>query len=799
MPPAKRVLATALPVAAGLLFTALLLGLLGAFTARAVAAPLNAPAFLYVATTGVDAANNCNTSTAPCQTVQYALDSTQAGDEIHVAAGVYSSPDGTVANIIRTVTLQGGWDSTFSQYNPAVNVTTLDGQGLQPVVVISSTALTVSGQPSPTIQGFVITHGHGQTNFCGAGVLAPADDQCGGGIASLNAYPLILNNVITDNIGANFTFGLGGGIYLFNAGAASVISGNLVYSNVANIGSTGLGGGISVHNGLAVIQGNTIQRNLDSLSGSGNGAGIKLLNSTGSIIGNDIRENVSINRGGGIHVSGGSGVVVIRGNTILSNTAAVAAGGLQINSLATLIENNTIAYNQALSPSAGRGGGLRVSTDNAGVIITHNDMYSNVAGWGGGSAIDLAAPGVVDGNYLHDNQNGQWGAALVLTGTALPMTATNNVIVNNLGTGLEAGDFGPTLAIVNNTISGNRAISGSGGTGILVTFDLTPSLPITATIVNNILLNGAGCGLDINNPPAVISHHNDVLNNATNYCGAAANTGDLSVNPLFVNPSAGDYHLSVASPLIDAGSNPEAPASDKDGVSRPQGPLVDIGAYEALLVADLRLTQSVTPKLVLPGQPIIFTLVYTNTGPRLANHVLITDLVPAGLTQVTYNASGALITATGSATFTWQVQDLPPGMSGLIHVIAIVDPVLSSAAALTNSVSISSTAVDLAPGNNTSNVGATLAYPLSVVVTGTGSGSLSSLPPGIACGVFCLANYAYGTVVTLTAAPAGGSYLTGWSGFCSGRGLCLTTIHGPQVITATFGLAWLIDLPLIRR
>jgi uncharacterized repeat protein (TIGR01451 family) len=464
------------------------------------------------------------------------------------------------------------------------------------------------------------------------------------------------------------------------------------------------------------------------------------------------------------------------------------------------IISNTVAYNTATSPSKGRGGGLRISGDNAGVIIQHNEIYSNVAAWGGGAGIDLAATGLVDGNSLHDNQTGGWGAALVLSGTAGAMTATNNLVVNNWGGGIEAISFTVSAAIINNTVVGSRnAISGAAGTGIVVSFDLTPALPITTTIVNNIVLSNSACGLDLLNAPVIFSHHNDVSGNGTNYCNAADSSGNLSVNPLFVNAGAGDYHLSAASTLIDAGSNAEAPPIDKDGVSRPQGPAVEIGAYEVRLIAEVQLTQSAVPGLAAPGQPVIFTLAYTNTGPQTATAVLITDAVPAGLTQVTYNSSGALITATGGLTYTWQVQDLAPGMGGSIRVVGIADPALTGLAALTNSVGITSAAVDAVPGNNTASAAVPLAYPLSVGLTGAGSGSVSSNPPGVACGAFCAANFKYGTVVTLTATPAGISFLAGWSGACAGRALCVSTITGPEVVTATFGLGWRINLPLIQR
>lgn len=59
--------------------------------------------------------------------------------------------------------------------------------------------------------------------------------------------------------------------------------------------------------------------------------------------------------------------------------------------------------------------------------------------------------------------------------------------------------------------------------------------------------------------------------------------GNIYGDPMFVNPSFGgdgDYHLRTGSPAIDAGTSSGAPSIDLDGVSRPQGNGIDIGAYE---------------------------------------------------------------------------------------------------------------------------------------------------------------------------------------------------------------------------
>lgn len=76
---------------------------------------------------------------------------------------------------------------------------------------------------------------------------------------------------------------------------------------------------------------------------------------------------------------------------------------------------------------------------------------------------------------------------------------------------------------------------------------------------------------------------------------------------------------------------------------------------------------------------------------------------------------------------------------------------------------------------------------LSVQLSGTGSGSVTSTPSGINCGSTCTANFALGTQVSLTAAPAANSTFSGWSGAgCSGAGTCTFALTSDSSITATF-------------
>lgn len=76
---------------------------------------------------------------------------------------------------------------------------------------------------------------------------------------------------------------------------------------------------------------------------------------------------------------------------------------------------------------------------------------------------------------------------------------------------------------------------------------------------------------------------------------------------------------------------------------------------------------------------------------------------------------------------------------------------------------------------------------LSVEKAGTGSGTVTSSPPGITCGLDCTGDYDYGTVVTLTAASETGSAFVGWSGDpdCTDG---MVTANANKTCTATFML-----------
>ncbi len=78
-------------------------------------------------------------------------------------------------------------------------------------------------------------------------------------------------------------------------------------------------------------------------------------------------------------------------------------------------------------------------------------------------------------------------------------------------------------------------------------------------------------------------------------------------------------------------------------------------------------------------------------------------------------------------------------------------------------------------------------FNLAVSKSGTGGGTVTSLPAGINCGADCSETLVDGSSVTLTASPAAGSTFTGWSGAgCLGTSTCTVVMSEARAVTAQF-------------
>jgi hypothetical protein len=81
-------------------------------------------------------------------------------------------------------------------------------------------------------------------------------------------------------------------------------------------------------------------------------------------------------------------------------------------------------------------------------------------------------------------------------------------------------------------------------------------------------------------------------------------------------------------------------------------------------------------------------------------------------------------------------------------------------------------------------------FTLEVATSGTGTGVVTSSPPGIDCGATCRASFADGAQVVLTAVPDDTSTFAGWAGDCAGQPgtTCLVTTDQARTVTAGFTL-----------
>ena len=79
-------------------------------------------------------------------------------------------------------------------------------------------------------------------------------------------------------------------------------------------------------------------------------------------------------------------------------------------------------------------------------------------------------------------------------------------------------------------------------------------------------------------------------------------------------------------------------------------------------------------------------------------------------------------------------------------------------------------------------------FTLSVTKTGIGKGTVTSSPAGINCGTACASDYVINTSVTLTATPALGSVLTGWTGCdaVNSDNTCTVAMTRARTVTADF-------------
>src|SRR5262245_55907747 len=295
-------------------------------------------------------------------------------------------------------------------------------------------------------------------------------------------------------------------------------------------------------------------------------------------------ENGSTGVGGGIIIADSS--PTITKNVITNNHACLGGGaGIWINFGSPLIQLNTITNNGDDISCPGTGGGIQVNGNSSVKIL--NKLISNnkvaLESFGGGG-IDMGPNNdgipIIKGNVIKGNGSSTVGGGILLA-------SPNAVVVQNLITGNHAEHGGGIFLVpisqrlANNTIVDNGASSGSGIYSSFI--DSVPPQPTNnlTELTNNIIVaiqapqgDSVIYCLNSNSIPSVIRFNNIFSVSGFTFGGAITNpsgmNGNFSTDPLFANPSRGDYHLLSSSFCIDAGYTqaPSLPDKDLDGAPR---------------------------------------------------------------------------------------------------------------------------------------------------------------------------------------------------------------------------------------
>jgi hypothetical protein len=383
--------------------------------------------------------------------------------------------------------------------------------------------------------------------------------------------------------------------------------------------------------------------------------------------------------GSGITVSGSS--PTIKHNLIRANRGCDGAG-INLYFSSPVIDSNTISNNSRGGCSGGGGGGgIYVGGASQAQIINNTISQNQMDADGGGIELFAAGTPLIRANIFQGNTASGQGGGIAMANQSDALVIDNLFIGNTafegggVATLVPSGANGPSF--INNTFANNVASHDSAD----VYFD---GFANQTQFYNNIFVESTAmtaveCDTMYSNQ-APIFKFNDVYNPAGTAlggsCAAAAGTnGNVSVDPLFVNPNS-DFHLQATSPVIDAGSNdaPHLPGQDLAGNDRildgnsDCSAIVDLGAYEYARPSFLTLnpgTLAFADQLVGSNSAAISSTI-TNTGTEAV--AVCSVYVNGDFTET--NTCGSAIAAKGSCTVNVVFSPTARGpRSGVLEVV----------------------------------------------------------------------------------------------------------------------------------
>jgi uncharacterized repeat protein (TIGR01451 family) len=99
---------------------------------------------------------------------------------------------------------------------------------------------------------------------------------------------------------------------------------------------------------------------------------------------------------------------------------------------------------------------------------------------------------------------------------------------------------------------------------------------------------------------------------------------------------------------------------------------------ELPLKPQLDLAKSVTPASAKPGDPITYTIAFSNVVEIAARDVLITDTLAASIVDASYTSSGVALTEVPGSRYAWSAPDLGLNQGGVITITGTLAAPLAS-------------------------------------------------------------------------------------------------------------------------
>jgi len=297
------------------------------------------------------------------------------------------------------------------------------------------------------------------------------------------------------------------------------------------------------------------------------------------------KNNSSYSHGGAI---GNYGTLSVTDSKFMGNTATYNGGGIDMGGIVT-VTNSTFISNTGL-----RGGGINSYGGTLNVV--GSSFISNIATYYGGGLANDASTTTVSGSTFSDNSSATFGGGME-TSAPGSLTLINSTVSANHATTDGGGLYwypgvgtGP-IYVVNGTIANNVAGTEGGNIHVGGVGVYNASIHVLNTIV--------GSGSPNNCSGTLQSFGNNLEN--TNTCGLTTAGDKRDVNPKLgpLQDNGGatwTRALLFGSPAIDAGNDPDCPATDQRGVARP----ID-GNRDGSAVCDIGAVEAPPPQVFLPS------------------------------------------------------------------------------------------------------------------------------------------------------------------------------------------------------